>query len=70
MAEMMEHAQEIENNENAVLNMSGAFEIEKLTVRFHGGFSTWRRLLKFAQFQVRGNEAGARFDLGARPHTP
>ena len=29
---MMEHAQEVENNENAVLNMSGAFEIEKLTV--------------------------------------
>ncbi len=40
MAEMMEHAQEVENNENAVLNMSGAFEIEKLTVRSRGNFAT------------------------------
>ena len=39
MADMMEHAQEVENNENAVLNMSGAFEIEKLTVRLRGVFA-------------------------------
>lgn len=50
----MEHAQEIENNENAVLNMSGAFEIEKLTVRLHGvlathGISGISRKFKFSR---------------------